>query len=215
MKKSICMFLSAMLIFSGCAKQEEPVFEKTSFGEYTENTRIYENEYAGFGCVIDENFEVMTKEQVNPSMEEVKERFNNTELNEEIAEANLIFDIQAANLETGANFNIIYQEISKAEYVNYNHDNDRVVELALNKKDEMIQSYLDAGYGTATMRQENVQFLGKNVSAIVTEMTTQGIPIYIVQVPQFDVNGTFGIMLTVTALSMDEAKELLNTFYEV
>ena len=206
------------LIFSGCAKEEEPIAEpkKVSYGEVIVEENTYENEYLGMGIQLPAEFEVKSAEALGGSLEDAKKMFENTELNEQIEQANMFMDLQAMNMSTGDNMNIIYQELNKQEWIEYSKaSDDEIVSSILLQKDVLKRSYEEGGLEVENIQKGSVVLLGEKVATLETKVKAYGQTLCIVQVPKFNLGGKFGIMMTFTSLTLDGVQEMANACYKL
>jgi len=230
MKKIIALFLILSLLLCGCGGSSEPVA-----GEVTPQTEapteaqeeenplsvgrieggVYTNSYIGIGCEMDENWSFYSAQELQELPGEVQNVVEGSEMAELMEGYTQIFDLQAENVNDLLAVNVVYTKIGLQERLVYAAlSEEETIDATLEQSDMIIQSYTQAGMEVESMEKVKVTFLGEEHYGIRTVAQTQGIPIYMVQMMNYDL-GSYGVTLTATSYMADNTQAILDMFYAV
>jgi len=230
MKKIISLFLILSLLLCGCGGSSEPVA-----GEVTPQTEapteaqeeenplsvgrieggVYTNSYIGIGCEMDENWSFYSAQELQELPGEVQNVVEGAVLAELMEGYTQIFDLQAENVNDLLAVNVVYTKIGLQERLVYAAlSEEETIDATLEQSDMIIQSYTQAGMEVESMEKVKVTFLGEEHYGIRTVAQTQGIPIYMVQMMNYDL-GSYGVTLTATSYMADNTQAILDMFYAV
>lgn len=237
MKKGIALLLTVLLVMSalaGCGdsgNKIEPLpgdQETTEATEATESDRngarvslgrmengTYINDYAGYACKLDENWQCATAEELQQLPENVQDILSGTEIAENAGLPDSIYDVQAQNAAEGTLFNVLYKKLDNAtrQAIQGMSDED-MVDSGLTQKDQMIEAYKAAQMEVSAIEKVKVTFLGKECAALKTTSTMQGVPYYTLQIMNYYL-GDYFVTLTLGSFGEDKTEELLEMFYAV
>ena len=242
MKKTIALLLAALLAISllaGCGSSQnvggkiEPLpGNKETAGateEATESTGadnevalgrmeggVYTNPYAGYGCKLDTSWQFLTAEELQEIPENLQEILSGTAAGDALEKYATITDVQAENVTELTTFNVLYQKLdANMKLASLTMSEEDVIESVLATKDQMIQSYAQAGVEVATMEKVTVTFLGEKHTALKTTSTRQGVAYYTLQIMDYHLGGDYSVTLTVGSFVEDKTADLLKMFYTV
>lgn len=233
MKKLFILLTVAALLLCGCGNSEpvsgevtpvtEAVTEVTeapaptekplSFGRIEGGT--YTNTYMGIGCTMDENWSIYSAEELQALPETVQGAIAGSDLESLMADYPQIFDLQAENVNDLLAVNIVYTKIGLQERLLYAaQTEEETVDGILSQADLIKESYTQAGMEVESMEKVKLTFLGEEHWGIRTVANAGGVPIYMLQVMNFDL-GAYGVNLTATSYLEDNAQSVLDLFYPV
>ena len=233
MKKLFILLTVAALLLCGCGNSEPvsgevtpvteapaevteapaPTEKPLSFGRIEGGT--YTNTYMGIGCTMDENWSIYSAEELQSLPETVQGAIAGSDLESLMADYPQIFDLQAENVNDLLAVNIVYTKIGLQERLLYAaQTEEETVDGILSQADLIKESYTQAGMEVESMEKVQVTFLGETHYAIRTVAQSQGVPIYMLQVMNFDL-GAYGINLTATSYLEDNTQSVLDLFYPV
>lgn len=232
MKKSKLIFMagimSAVVLFAGCGGESKDVNGTVVALETTAEATVedkvvslgrmeggsYTNEYVGYGCFLDENWQFYTAEELQ-ELPSAKEMLEGSELSEAISDLPQFQDMMAENVEDMTGMNVFYTQISMQERLAQAMlSEEELVDTTLDQKDMVEEGFAQAGIELSSMEKVIVTFLGEERTAIHSTASIQGIPYYTLQL--FDHNlGEYYVTLTLYSYMEDKTESLLDLFYEV
>ncbi len=178
--------------------------------------KVYTNEYAGFACKLDDNWEIHGVEEIGGVPKDVAEALKDTSIGELAATITQIMDMQAQNTKTGTSINVLYTKLGETERMACKlMDEEKIVDAMLINKDLMIESYARTGMDVKSMEKATAEFMGEKHTVCKTVASMKGIDVYVVQVLNNKLDGEYGITLTFSALSEAEIESAMNCFYKV
>ena len=176
---------------------------------------VYTNTYAGIGCEMNTNWSFYSAEELQELPELTNGVIKGSELGKLTEKYTQFFDMQAENVTDLLAVNVVYVKIGMQERLLYAvMSEEQTIDEVLKLKDLMIQSYAQAGIEVTSMEKTKVMFMGEEHYAIRTEASTQGIPIYMVQIGNYKL-GAYGMTLTATSYLVDKTQNVLDMFYPV
>lgn len=225
-RKYIAALLIAVLVLTGCGSTPEisgqitpvetqavPEDKPVSLGRMEGG--VYTNEYAGFGCTLDSNWQFYTAEELQQLPENVDAMLEDTDLGDLASELEQITDMMAENVNDMASINIIYTKLSMQDRLAYaTMTEEQVIDSILTQSDMLLQSYAQAGIEATSIEKVQITFLGETHFATKTTATIQGISYHVLQL--FDYHaGQYGITTTLACFMEDRTDSLLELFYPV
>ena len=229
MKKLISLFLILSLLLCGCGNSQPPAGEVTPQTEAPTETQpeekplsmgrieggVYTNTYAGFGCQLDENWSFYSAEELQQLPDQVYSAVEGSDMEALMDDYPQIFDLQAENANDLLAVNVVYTKVSLQERLVYAAlSEEQTVDATLEQSDMIIQSYAQAGMEVESMEKVKLTFLGEEHYGIRTVAQSNGIPIYMLQIMDFDL-GMYGVNLTATSYLEDNVQSVLDMFYPV
>ncbi len=227
MKKLISLFLILALLLCGCGGSQPPAGEVTPQTEASAEVQekplsmgrieggVYTNTYAGFGCQLDENWSFYSSEELQDLPEQVYSAVEGSDMETVMESYPQIFDLQAENVNDLLAVNVVYTKVSMQERLVYAAlSEEQTVDATLEQSDMIIESYAQAGMEVESMEKVKLTFLGEEHFGIRTVAQSNGIPIYMLQVMNFDL-GLYGVNLTATSYMEDNVQSVLDMFYVV
>lgn len=176
---------------------------------------VYINEYTGYACELDSNWQFYTAEELQELPANVAELMEGSELAESTDFLAQITDMMAENANDLTTINVLYQKLSMQERLAYAMlDDAAIIEATLSQKDAMIDAYAQAGIMVDTMEKTTVTFLGEERVALHTASTIENIPYYTLQLFDYHL-GQYSVTLTLASYVEDNTTQLLDLFYEV
>lgn len=233
MKKLFILLTVAALLLCGCGNSEPvsgevtpvteapaevteapaPTEKPLSFGRIEGGT--YTNTYMGIGCTMDENWSIYSAEELQTLPETVQGAIAGSDLESVMADYPQIFDLQAENVNDLLAVNIVYTKIGLQERLLYaTQTEEETVDGILSQADLIKESYTQAGMEVESMEKVKLTFLGEEHWGVRTVANAGGVPIYMLQVMNFDL-GAYGVNLTATSYLEDNAQSVLDLFYPV
>lgn len=175
----------------------------------------YINEYAGYGCSLDDSWVFYSAEELQEMPEMVKEATAGTELGDALDPLSQFTDVMAENADMLVNFNVLYRKMTMEERLgNMMLSEKEMIEGILDMQDQMIEAYAQGGILVDFMEAVTVTFLGQERTALHTVSSIDGIPYFTLQV--FDSGlGSHAVTLTLASFVEDNTFELLDLFYAV
>lgn len=177
---------------------------------------VYENAYAGFGCVLDDKWTYKTAKELQDISEQTIEMLEDSKLAEEGDLYSSITDMMAENEEDLFSMNVNYTRMTTSERVQFSlASEEQLIDATLDHKDILIDAYTQAGIEVDTMEKVSVDFLGEERFAIRTTASLSGVPYYILQIATYNLGGQYYVTLTVQSFLEDNTTALLDLFYPV
>lgn len=238
MKKltGILAILMVVLLLAGCSGEAEDVGGKITPAENATEAAVsateapeesgsvslgrmeggvYVNEYAGYSCELDENWQFYTAEELQELPSNVAELMEGSELAETADFLAQITDMMAENVNDMTSINVLYQKLGMQERLAYAAlDEKTILEMTLAQKDTMIDAYAQAGIMVSDMTMTTVTFLGQERSALLTSSTIQDIPYYTLQIFDYHL-GQYSVTLTLASYMENNTEQLLELFSPV
>lgn len=177
---------------------------------------VYENAYAGFGCVLDDKWTYKTAEELQDISEQTIEMLEDSQIAEEGDLYSSITDMMAENEEDLVSMNVNYTRMTPSERVQFSlTSEEQLIDATLNENDILIDAYTQLGMEVDTMEKVSVDFLGEERFAMLTTASYSGVPVYILQVFTYNLGGQYYVTLTVQSFLEDNTTALLDLFYPV
>lgn len=229
MKKILALIVVLSLLLCGCGGSQPPAGEVTPQTEAPTEAQpeekplsmgrieggVYTNTYAGFGCQLDEHWTFYSAQELQQLPDQVYSAIEGSDMETVMADYPQIFDLQAENAEDLLAVNVVYTKVSLQERLVYAALNEEeTVDATLEQSDMIIESYAQAGMEVESMEKVKLTFLGEEHYGIRTVAQSNGIPIYMLQVMNFDL-GLYGVNLTATSYVEDNVQSVLDMFYVV
>lgn len=231
---SALLALTLVLALAGCSGNKEPGGTITPKNEDTQETTtapaeetteatvslgrmeggVYTNEYAGFGCELDESWSFKTAEELQDLSQLTEDMLRDSTFAD--SKYSTITDMMAENYELLASINVNYTRLSVSDRVTFSTiSEETLIDTTLLQKDDMIQSYAQSGIQVSSMEKTQVSFLGEQHYAIHTVATIEDTPYYLIQLFCFNLGGQYNVTLTLASFVEDNTAGLLELFYPV
>ena len=231
---SALLALALVLALAGCSGNKEPGGTITPKNEDTQETTtapaeetteatvslgrmeggVYTNEYAGFGCELDESWSFKTAEELQDLSQLTEDMLRDSTFAD--SKYSTITDMMAENYELLASINVNYTRLSVSDRVTFSTiSEETLIDTTLLQKDDMIQSYAQSGIQVSSMEKTQVSFLGEQHYAIHTVATIEDTPYYLIQLFCFNLGGQYNVTLTLASFVEDNTAGLLELFYAV
>lgn len=231
---SALLALALVLALAGCSGNKEPGGTITPKNEDTQETTtapaeetteatvslgrmeggVYTNEYAGFGCELDESWSFKTAEELQDLSQLTEDMLRDSTFAD--SKYSTITDMMAENYELLASINVNYTRLSVSDRVTFSTiSEETLIDTTLLQKDDMIQSYAQSGIQVSSMEKTQVSFLGEQHYAIHTVATIEDTPYYLIQLFCFNLGGQYNVTLTLASFVEDNTAGLLELFYPV
>ena len=231
---SALLALTLVLALAGCSGNKEPGGTITPKNEDTQETTtapaeetteatvslgrmeggVYTNEYAGFGCELDESWSFKTAEELQDLSQLTEDMLRDSNFAD--SKYSTITDMMAENYELLASINVNYTRLSVSDRVTFSTiSEETLIDTTLLQKDDMIQSYAQSGIQVSSMEKTQVSFLGEQHYAIHTVATIEDTPYYLIQLFCFNLGGQYNVTLTLASFVEDNTAGLLELFYPV
>lgn len=189
---------------------EAPKADMVSLGRVEDG--VYTNTYAGFACTLDENWTLMTAEQLQQLPGAVAELLEGSELLADSVALETIADMMAENTTDLTSINVQLQKVPISQRLVYLALSDeQILDEVLKLQDTMMDAYAQAGITVEKMEKKQVPFLGEQRWALHTTATVNGINYYILQFFDYS-KGSYGITLTLGSFVEDNTASLLSLF---
>ena len=231
---SALLALALVLALAGCSGNKEPGGTITPKNEDTQETTtapaeetteatvslgrmeggVYTNEYAGFGCELDESWSFKTAEELQDLSQLTEDMLRDSTFAD--SKYSTITDMMAENYELLASINVNYTRLSVSDRVTFSTiSEETLIDTTLLQKDDMIQSYAQSGIQVSSMEKTQVSFLGEQHYAIHTVATIEDTPYYLIKLFCFNLGGQYNVTLTLASFVEDNTAGLLELFYPV
>lgn len=226
--RKFLVLLALVLAFSllaGCGTDKEdvtgsitsttaPVPEKNlSLGVVEGGT--YTNTYAGIGCTLDSSWVIYPAEQLQEMPAAVRDMMEGSELAEAMEGVEQFTDMFAENANAMINMNVLLQKLSMQERIAFAMlTEEEVADTLLEEQDTMAEAYAQAGITVKAMEKVVVTFLGEQHYAVKTTAETQGIPVYLLQLFEYNI-GEYSVTITMTSFLEDNTESVLELFYKL
>ena len=189
------------------ADQKDPA---VSLGRF--NGGKYTNNYVGYSCTLDENWEIFTAEELQELPDAVKDALAGSDLGDAVQDMPQIADMMAQNVTDLLSINILYQKLSLLDRARYaKMSEDAIAEEYLSQKELIAESYQQAGITILKMEKKQVTFLGEPRVAVLTSAQTQGMDYYTLQIFDFNL-GSFGVVTTFGSYVENNTEDMLSLF---
>lgn len=219
------LVLVLAIVFTGCgggsaadaSGQVTPATEATSTPVSLGRIEggIYTNEYVGFGCELDSEWEFYTAEELQELPENVAELLDGSELAEDSNMLAQITDMMAENVTDLVSINVLYRKLSMQERLAYlTMDEEFVIDEVLKQSDMLIDAYAQAGIAVDHLEKVTITFLGEERTAIWMSAAIEDIPYYTLQLYDYNL-GNYAVTTTLASYVEDNTHNLLGLFFAV
>lgn len=193
----------------------EPAEEESNLSLGRQEGGTYVNEYAGFQCQLDTNWEFYTATELQELPEQISESTKGTELNTYLDGVEQFTDMMAENVNDMLSMNLVYQKLTLEQRLAYSvTTEEEVVDSILSQADLLIEFYEASGITVYGMEKVQVEFMGQTRFAIYSVNEIQGVPYYTLQL--FDGRrGEYSLTLTLASYVEDNTLSLLELFTPV
>lgn len=176
----------------------------------------YENTYVGFGCKLDETWQVATAEQLQDLPDAIGDILKDTKIGDAVSTTSQIVDVQGQKPETGVSFNLVYTELNAAERLScMMMSEENLVDTNLLNKEAFSEAYAQMGLTVESVEKVTATFLGEERVGMLTTASSNGQTIYMVQFFDYDLGGKYGVTTTFTGFSPESIEELMDLFYTI
>lgn len=177
---------------------------------------IYENTYVGFGCKLDEIWQVATAEQLQEIPDAVGDILKDTEISDAVSSMNKIMDVQGTNPETGNSFSVMYMELNATQQLAFDIvSEENIVDINLSKKEVIIESFAQIGVTINTIEKYHTTFLGEERIGVHLTTSVNGQDIHIIELFDFSLGGKYGVTTTFIGSSLESIQEMMDMFYKI
>ena len=157
----------------------------------------YINEYLGMGCHLGEAWDV-------------------TICDEDELSGDYIMVMEAMNSDEVIGMNIAYQKLSKQEKAGFElAGEDGMIDMTLQLKEEMTESYEAEGIELVEMSSQEVPFAGENRIAIQTKAKINELDYYVLQFILYEHGDDYVTFITCYSFIEDIAQDVANLFYNL
>lgn len=222
----VCILTLALLL-AGCGGEEKDVAGNVAPLETTApavedkplslgrlDGGVYTNEYVGFGCDLDENWQFYSAEELQELPEIVQDALEGSAIAEDGMPAQ-ITDMMAENVNDLTSINVLYTKLSMQERIAYAMmTEETIIDLTLEQKDDMIAAYAQMGIETFSIEKDTVTFLGEERCVLRTEAAIEGVPYYTLQLFDFKL-GQYYVTTTLASYLEDNTDSLLELWHTV
>lgn len=176
---------------------------------------VYTNEYAGFGCELDSDWEFYMADELQELSDNVQEMLADTEMSDMLEQVTQIADMKAENVNDLLAINVMYSKLDAQSRIAYAlMSEEDVVDETLGQKDLLISAYTQAGIEVSSMEKVEVEFLGEKHFALHTSAAWDGVPYFVLQIYDYHA-GSYGVTTTLSSYLEDNTDYLLSLFYKV
>lgn len=199
--------LALVLVLSGCKDATLPT-EPSSLPVGSIDGQRYSNSYAGFGCTLDSDWEILGPEELQP-LEPVEEG----EIADQIEEIAFFTDMMAQNSRQLLSMSVGFsKEDPESREAKLAITEEEMLDITVQyQSQDMIEYFAQAGTKISKVEKVQVTFLEEPRWALKMTGVSQGVPCYILQVFNFKL-GDYGVTLTVTSYLEDNTQRMLDLF---
>lgn len=226
MKRFIALLLALMLVFALCACGSKDVsgtvtpeetqdisgdVQNESSVEFEMGDTVggaYTSDFLGIGLTLDSNWTYATKDELLAQINLTADAFDDEELQNELKNANMFYDMMASSNDGYANINVALQNVG----VLYGKvlDEEDYVKLSLEQLPDQLAS---AGMDVQSCESTTIEFAGATRNAIVLHSIVNDLDVYqlciIMKIDSYFAN------ITVTSYVEDITSDLAEMFYAV
>lgn len=226
MKRIIALLLALMLVFALCACGAKDV-SGTVTPDETENVKgnvesegsgepemgntvggTYKSEFLGIGLTLDSNWTYATKDELLAQIDLTADAFDDEDIQGQIKNANMFYDMLAASNDGYANMNIVVQNVG----VLYGKVLDEDTYIKMNVE-QMPGQLAAAGMEVQSCEAGTIEFAGETRNTIVLHSISSGVDVYqiciIMKIDSYFAN------ITVTSYVEDITADLAAMFYAI
>lgn len=177
------------------------------FGVQEDN--VYENEYLGIGCELDDEWTFLTEEEINEANNVAADVYDNTEAIEYALENNVtLYDVMASADMGLRNFNITVTNLEKV--VGYNGKGEKYIDDGISNLKTLFESI---GAENVSVEADEIEFLGEDCKCAYIQQTVQGMEFY--QLAVYFVKDNYVVNITSTVVEEGTEADILDAFYKV
>ena len=211
MKKFLCLFLAMLLVVGlfGCgggnnvrgevSGNNEPQF---SLGNAANNT--YKNDFLGLNCTLPATWIFASDEEIL-EMNNITSEIVGEDVAKQLENATIIYDMYAADEETGNNININMEKLNIVQSALV--DIKQVLE---GQFDTIFDAYTNMGYTDIAIQYQKVTVDGKEMDSMKITAKIYGIDFYCTTFT-FK-KGVYLANVTISTLVTDESQTILDCF---
>lgn len=193
--------------------EETAAESNVSLGEWDGYT--YTNHYTGYGCTLDEGWDIYSAEDLQEVSGDVSDILSGTDLDSVVDAYPQILDMMAEHGENLYTLNVNYTGLNMVNRLKYSlMSEEDVADELMDSKDFLIQTYQQAGMDVESIEKVTVSFLGEEHFAVRMNGTISGVNFYMVQILNYDL-GAYGVVLTIMTYVEDNTNAILDLFYAV
>lgn len=170
----------------------------------TINGNVYENEYLGLGCDLDDDWYIYKESELASLLGLTADALSDSNLSDLIEQSGTAFLFYAIK-QDGTSANITIE--NKNMYSAFLTD-ETYVELVIPTLENALPA---AGFENMTLTAGKIEFLGEEKPCVYIEAEISGTPIYEILVPI--IKGDYIATATVCTLTANNCAEILSEFY--
>lgn len=179
--------------------KEEPEF---SLGKTSNNT--YNNEFLGIRCTLPAEWSFYTDEEIL-ELNNITEEIVDEDVVERLKEANIIYDMYAANEEDGSNININLEKLNAVQMIGLD-----IKQSLEEQTDEIKTAYQNMGFTDINIQYQKIKVSGKEFDGLKISAETQGIDFY--STVFVSKKGQYLANVTLSSLLTDQTDTILSYF---
>jgi len=181
-----------------------------SFGAVSGN--LYTNTYAGFQMELDENWTLLTAEELQELPENINALFEDAEIGDTMKNYTQFFDMQATNMLDMSSVNVVYQvKDASMMLAGKLMSEEDILDATLEQKDTMISSYAAVGIEVESIEKVSMEFLGKTHFAMKTSAKVMEMDYCMLQLFDYSI-GDYGVIITIAAFGEEALDSVLDLF---
>lgn len=216
------LILTLMIALAGCGSEAlekvadevvsavEEADAPVSLGRIEGN--VYINEYVGYRCTLNSDWEFYSAEVLQELPEDVAEMLGDSEFVEEYDLLSQITDMMAENVTDLQSINVLYQKLDMtARLASISMNEEDIIDGILEESRTMTDAYAQAGIIVDRFEKVTVNFLGEERFAIRTYASIQDIPYFTLQLYDYHL-GNYAVTTTLASYVEDTTDSMLALF---
>ncbi len=168
----------------------------------------YESEFLGVGCELDENWIYATQEEMAQLMGITTEAFADTDYAESIKDAEMFYDMYAANADGLSSINVLLQNLGLIYGTVLTEE--QYIELSTQSLSTQLES---AGFSNVEWEVVQLDFAGESRPGLKISSEIEGVPYYCTQA--YIKSGSYIAVITLATYFEDTTEAMIDYFFAV
>lgn len=179
--------------------------EKFAFGVQENN--VYENEFLGIGCELDDEWTFYTEEEIQELNNLTMDLYDSDAIDYVLENNMTVIDMMAMTDLGTKNINITLTDLEK---VGFSDNKEAYLSMGISSMASLLE---DAGAEDVEVIESEMEFIGETCTCVEVKQTMYGVEMH--QLSVYFFRGNYAVNVVVTSTVEGEAKELLEAFYEL
>ncbi len=166
---------------------------------------VYENPYLGFGCALEDGWDVYNDQELGALMGMTASMITDDDLKNALENSGVAYLFYASNNGGLQTINILMENVG---ILGSNLTAETYIEASMPTLEQTLPA---AGFSNVVLTSETVMFAGQEMPAILVEGEYMGMPVYEILVPI--VQGSNVVCTTIASFNTNDCAAILEAFF--